>query len=311
MTASSEDGLAWALRYAANGLDIFPVNANKKPLTLHGFKDATSDPAAIEAWLQKWPHADFAWAVPPGMVVVDIDVKHGKNGYRDFERLAGCDPRDVVTPIATTPSGGMQLFYAATKPYKNAVAIAGTGIDTRTEGGYVVLPGHGNGRQWLRPLIGATLLPAPVWLDCVVRQTPSTRAPLTLAPRSALALPTSDSYAQRGAQAQLERACAKVAAAPFGAQDATRHRMCFYIGGLIARGDLGYQEAYAALLEAACAMPAYREPWRNLETKVARSLEAGIGRPLALSETEQWVRAFRARMRLQRPTASTGARHGR
>ena len=72
---------------------------------------------------------------------------------------------------------------AATKPYKNAVAIDGTGIDTRTDGGYVVLPLPGNGREWLRPLIGAPLLPAPAWLDCAVKKAPSTRAPLTLAPR--------------------------------------------------------------------------------------------------------------------------------
>ena len=36
-----------------------------------------------------------------------------------------------------------------------------------------------------------------------------------------------------------------------------------------------------------------------------------MGRPLALSETETWMRDFRARMRLQRPTAAAGARNGR
>ena len=68
------------------------------------------------------------------------------------------------------------------------MATAAPGIDTRTEGGYVVLPLPGNGREPLRPLIGATLLPAPAWLDGTQRQT---RAPLTLAPRSAFAPPSS------------------------------------------------------------------------------------------------------------------------
>jgi hypothetical protein len=232
---SADDGFAWAMHYAVAGLLIFPVNANKKPLTTHGFKDATSDPAAIEAWREKWAHCEFGWAAPAG-VVVDVDIKHGKNGYADFKRLAGCDPRDVLTPQATTPSGGLQVFYAASKPYKNAVAIDGTGIDTRAEGGYVVLPLPGNGREWLRPLIGADgatepLLPAPAWLDAALRKAPSPRAPLILAPRSALAPPSSDSWAQKKALAQLARACAKIAAAPCGAQDATRHAQCFYIGG--------------------------------------------------------------------------------
>ncbi len=183
---------------------------------------------------------------------------------------------------ASTPSGGLQLFYAASKPYKNVVAIGGGGIDVRALGGYVVLPCEGNGRQWLRPLIGMALLPAPPWLDCALKQAPPTRgarAPLTLAPRSALAPASSDSWAQRKTQSELARACAKIAAAPCGAQDSTRHAQCFYIGGLIARGDIAYVEAYVALLEAARAMPVYRDPWRNLDERVARSLEGGIGHP--------------------------------
>jgi hypothetical protein len=212
---------------------------------------------------------------------------------------------DVATPQSTTPSGGMQVFYAASKPYKNAVAIGGTGIDTRAEGGYVVLPLPGNGREWLRELIGATLLPAPTWLDVALR-----KPPLMLAPRTAIVPPSSDSWAQKKALTQLERACARIVAAPCGTQDATRHAQCFLIGGLIARGDLDYATAYAALLEAAHAMPVYRDPWRNLETRVAGSIEGGMGHPLALSETETWMRQFRARMRSMRPTTSAGARHG-
>ena len=156
---SDEVGLAWALRYGEAGLRIFPVNARGAPLTLHGFKDASSDPEVISAWRRKRAHCDFGWAVPADIIAVDLDMKHGKNGFRDFRDRAGCDPRDVPTPQATTPSGGMHLFYKATKPYKNAVAIDGTGIDTRTEGGYVVLPLPCNGREWLRPSSGRRSCP--------------------------------------------------------------------------------------------------------------------------------------------------------
>jgi hypothetical protein len=297
-TANGQGVQVWSLRYAAHGLRIFPVNAAKRPLVAHWRDDASSEPATIEDWRQKWPHCEFGWALPEGIVVVDIDVKGGRNGYADFERLAGCDPREVITPSASTPSGGMQLFYAASKPYKNQVAIAGTGIDTRALGGYVVLPLEGNGREWRRELIGATLLPAPAWLDRALKP-----APLILAPRAALVPPSSDPFAQKSALAQLDRACARIVAAPSGTQDATRHRECFTIGGLIGRGDLGYEEAYERLLAAARAMPAYREPWRNLDERVARSLEAGISRPLEISETEAWLRDFRALMALKRAGA--------
>jgi hypothetical protein len=307
-----QGGLAEAMSYAAAGLGLFPVSACRAPLTAHGSKDASSNPEVIKAWRRKWAHCEFGWAVPAGVVVVDVDRKNGKDGYSDFRDRAGCDPHSVATPQATTPSGGLHLVYAATKTYRNLVGIEGTGIDTRTQGGYVVLPLPGNGREWLRQLIGAdgavaTLLPAPAWLDCALRQAPSTRAPLVLAPGAALVPASSDPWAQKNARAQLERACAKIVAAAPGTQDSTRHAQCFYIGGLIARGDLGYEEAYAALLEAARAMPAYRDPWRNLETRVARSLEAGIGQPLALSETESWVRRFRARMSSKQPAVSAPA----
>ena len=297
-----------APRYAAADMHIFPVNAAKRPLTPHRFKDASSDPLVIEAWLQKWPYCDFGLAVPATMVVVDIDMSAGRNGFADFKRLAECDPHEVATPQASTPSGGMHIFFAASRSYKNAVAIAGTGIDVRSLGGYVVLPQSGNGREWLRPLIGADgvmvpLAEAPGWLDAAIK-----KPPLVLAPQAALVQATSDSdsSAQKAARAQLERACAKIAAAPPGSQDATRHAQCYLVGGFIGRGDLSYEESFAALLAAALAMPAYADPWLNLETRVARSIEAGMAAPLPLSETEAWVRNFRARMRLMRP----GARHG-
>ena len=296
------------LRYAGAHMRIFPVNARGAPLTPHGFKDATTDPEVIRAWLHKWPYCDIGWAVPVDIIVADLDMKNGKDGFKDFTDRAGCDPQDVVTPHATTPSAGLHLIYAASKAYKNAVALQNTGIDTRTEGGYIVLPMPGNGRTWLRELIGGDgamvpLAAAPAWLDVVVK-----KPPLVLAPRAVLSQPASDSdsSAQKAARAQLERACAKIVVAPCGAQDATRHAQCYLVGGLIGRGDLDYGRAYEALLEAANAMPVYADPWRNLETRVARSIEAGMAAPLPLSETEAWVRNFRARMRLMRP----GARHG-
>jgi hypothetical protein len=305
---SDDPGLAWALKYAAADMLIFPVNAAKRPLTPHGFKDASSAPVVIEAWLQKWPYCDFGWALPSTIVVIDIDMSAGRNGFEDFRRLAGCDPHEVAAPMATTVSGGLHIFFAASKAYKNAVAIAGTGIDVRSLGGYVVLPAPGNGRTWLRELIGGDgvmvpLAAAPVWLDVVVK-----KPPLVLAPQATLIQPASDSdsSAQKSVRAQLERACAKIVAAPPGAQDSTRHAQCYLVGGLIGRGDLGYEESFEALLAAALAMPAYTDPWRNLETRVACSIEAGMAAPLPISANEAWVRNFRARMRLMRPRA----RHG-
>jgi hypothetical protein len=284
------------LAYIDYGLRLFPVRADKTPLVDHWPEAATCSRLAIEAWRQRWPFADPAWALPATVVVVDIDVKGGKDGYRDFERLAGCDPRSVATAASSTPSGGMQLFYdAAGRLYGNRVAIGGTGLDTRSAGGYVVLPEHDNGREWLRPLLGATLLPARVWLDRALKREPapcSVPVPVSL---------PDDPWIHKKALTALERACAKIVAAPCGAQDTIRHQQCFYVGGLVSRGDLSEAEAYDALLAAARQMPAHGRPWRNLETKISRSLEAGIQRPLEVSGAELVMRRLRLRMRARRP----------
>ena len=39
----SDAAVDWALAYAAAGMAVFPVKADKKPLTIHGFKDAAID----------------------------------------------------------------------------------------------------------------------------------------------------------------------------------------------------------------------------------------------------------------------------
>lgn len=260
--------VSWALAYARHGLAVFPVKADKKPLTGNGLKDASTDPGTVSDWWRQWPHADPAWSLPPTVVVVDIDIKRGKNGYRDFERLSGSDPHDVDTPATSTPSGGMQLFFAAAKPYRNRVAIDGTGLDTRSLGGYVILPCAANGRQWLRPLRGVPMAPAPAWLDEAEQTAPRPPNP----PRSV----ASRAEALRA----LKIACARIVVAPDGSQEDTRHRQCFLIGALIKRGDLDHAAASAALVAAARSMRTYGRRWRDLEERVEASIARGMGRTI-------------------------------
>ena len=65
----------------------------------------------------------------------------------------------------------MHLFYEAHQAYRNRVAIEGTGIDVRAEGGYVILPGHKNGRWWKKKLRTTPLASAPAWLDIALKET--------------------------------------------------------------------------------------------------------------------------------------------
>jgi hypothetical protein len=85
-------------------------------------------------------------------------------------------------------------------------------------------------------------------------------------------------------EAALGRARAVILAAPNGAQETTLHREAYSIGGLIGP-NLSEGEAFAALQSAAKAMPAYGEPWRNIEGKLRYSLRRGMERPRHASET--------------------------
>jgi Bifunctional DNA primase/polymerase, N-terminal len=262
---------AWATAYTSfrsadfpAGLALLVVGAARRPLTEHGVYDATTDINIIANWLQRWPFADLALAVPETVVVADLDEKNRKHGLADFERLDGRDPRVVETPQAISPSGGMHLFFAAHQTYPNAVAIKGTGVDIRTRGGYVVLPCSDNGRHWLKPLGATPLEPAPTWLASALQK--PLRPALDLKPITS----------RKGALAVLEHALARIIGAPAGEQENTRHAQCFKIGALIAEGVLDYATARSALVAAAEAMPAYREPWRDLEAKIDASLERGM-----------------------------------
>jgi hypothetical protein len=135
-------------------------------------------------------------------------------------------------------------------------------LDTRTAAGGST--GFAR-RPWLRP---------PAWLDIALKE--------TLPASSFRCLPSASfpPLEREQALATLKRACARVIAAPEGAQEHTRHRECFNIGGMIGRGELDYATALTALVAAARAMPTYRDPWRNLDERVARSIKAGMVRLL-------------------------------
>ena len=135
-------------------------------------------------------------------------------------------------------------------------------------------PGTRTAGWWINKLRTTPLAPAPAWLDIALKET------LSASGFPCLPSASSEPLEREQALATLRRACARVIAAPEGAQEDIRHRECFHIGGMIARGDLDYATAFTALVAAACAMPTYRDPWRNLDERVARSIKAGMVRLL-------------------------------
>jgi putative DNA primase/helicase len=271
---SSRAAVDHALAYAGAGMAVFPCKANGSPLISkedggNGFKDATTDPDQVRAWWKKWPHAEIGWAVPQGVIVIDLDEKNGKHGLEDFFKRECIQAGDIETPIAVTPTGGRHLVYDdCGRSYPNAAPIiSGTGIDARVGGlGYVVLPRAGNGRSWLKPLT-TPLAPAPSWLP--VRR--ADRAAGEWKPYSGKAAPD--------ALEALERACEDIRTARPGARNAAINGAAYSIGRRIGAGQLGEEAAVGALVHAVEEMI---HPGNNLGKDVAKvdcAIAAGKARP--------------------------------
>jgi hypothetical protein len=144
----------------------------KHPLTRNGVKDATDDPEQIEAWRDEFPDAN--WALRTGavsdVVVVDLDVKPGKNGFVTLTALAkphGGLPR---TRVVKTGSGGLHVYFRHPGGHvPNSAGKIGLGVDVRGDDGYVLLPGsnHVSGGTY-EVAIDAEIAELPEWLPDLV-----------------------------------------------------------------------------------------------------------------------------------------------
>jgi len=141
---ANPDLLAAALEYAQKGKAVFPCKPGAKtPLTLHGFKDATTDEAQIRKW---WTENPQAWIGMPtgkasGIVVLDIDIKNGAKGNESLAALEAQHGKLPQTMCQRTQSGGWHYFFKnpSDVKLKNSTSKLGNGIDVRANGGYIIL----------------------------------------------------------------------------------------------------------------------------------------------------------------------------
>lgn len=121
--------------------DVFPVAPNSKvPLLKENWLQiATRDEATIRQWWTEHPDANIG-GVTGDKLVVDIDPKN--NGMETFIIL-----KDVAefskTRVSNTQSGGNHLVYAL-PPHtivKGGTHKLGQGVDVKSYGGYILLPG--------------------------------------------------------------------------------------------------------------------------------------------------------------------------
>jgi hypothetical protein len=166
-----------ALPEILQGFKVFPVvPGGKLPATKDGWKEASDDPAQIEAWQRVNPN--FNWAIAcglNGLFVFDIDP----NGLDWWAKLL---ERDATIKAAVdraftvrTPRGGLHIYFKGEGP-STASRIA-DGIDTRggirkdgeiISGGYVLLPGSTTKDGTYSALPGGSLDPLPDYVSALV-----------------------------------------------------------------------------------------------------------------------------------------------
>ena len=130
-----------AHQYAeAAGWNVFPAEpGGKRPITEHGFLDATTDHKAIERWWRAEPRSNVAIATgAPGPDVLDVDKHKDGNGFGAFNRLKREGLVRDPMAIVRTPSGGFHAYYKGTNQRNGH--IPGEYVDFRSQGGYVVAP---------------------------------------------------------------------------------------------------------------------------------------------------------------------------
>ncbi len=183
--------LAAALGYAEAGLPVYPAHwprpssggasrgcscrrgaacdrPAKHPLTAHGVKDATTNPATIHRWWLRWPRANVGLATGVACDVLDVDGPAGMAALGELARAAGVR---LAGPLVRTGGRGWHYWFAPTglgcRPPQGLA-----GVDWRGRGGAVLAPpsrhASGGTYQWLVPLDATTLPEVPAALRALL-----------------------------------------------------------------------------------------------------------------------------------------------
>lgn len=144
-----------AFSYIARGWHVHPIHSmrdgacscgvacsspGKHPRTPNGFKDATTDPAILQGWLDQWPDMNIGIATgPSNLLVLDVDPAHG--GHTSLEALLKRVGDGIMESVRVKTGGnGLHVYYHGHAGIGNSAGSLGLGLDTRGAGGYVLAP---------------------------------------------------------------------------------------------------------------------------------------------------------------------------
>ena len=154
----------FACWWAQHGWPVFPQSPSKVPIIAnphprgtverrdckgrcgqdgHGHYDATTDIERIRRWARNHgPHwGGFAAAIPPGLIALDIDNRHGGDVFlAKLEAEHGPLPETQET-VSGRGDGGHHRFFRVPAGVKlSGHSLIGTGVDLKAHGSAVRLP---------------------------------------------------------------------------------------------------------------------------------------------------------------------------
>lgn len=125
-------------------IPVFPcASGGKRPLTTHGFQDASTHPASIGSWWKRWPDANIGipTGAASGVDVVDVDVHSTGTGFPAFEQARRAGFVESWAWLVRTPSGGAHAYFLrGTASEQRSWQVPGKHIDFRGDGGYIIVP---------------------------------------------------------------------------------------------------------------------------------------------------------------------------
>lgn len=179
-----------AAAYAQNGMRVFPLARREKiPAipTRHGGRgvlDATDDVDVVGRWWRRMPAGNIGGAVPRGVVVIDIDGRHGgPDNLAELEADLGALPPTLV--CWTGSGGGSRHLWFCHPGGRVTQTRLPPGVELRVHGNYVVLPPsiHPSGGvyRWENPAAPIVPLP-PAWVTRLRPAIPPKPAPVPARP---------------------------------------------------------------------------------------------------------------------------------
>ena len=235
-----------AIGYIGRGWHVFPCwPRTKRPACAHGLRDATLDLATAGAWFSRGYNVAVATGQVSGVVVVDVDVRHGGT-VAALERRFGPLPR---TPRAVSGGGGLHLWFRAPAFETRANTQVMDGVELKGDRGSITAPPsmHASGRRyaWVREMSPDDLALAD--LPDAIAQLARRRPPTPVRPVAAVG----DTRMSRWAESALEREVEVLASTANGTRNAATNRAAYLMGQLVGARALSEEHVAITLLEAA------------------------------------------------------------